>query len=342
MLFKRKGSKYWHYKFTICGKTVFRSTGTEDKTKAQEIADKAKAQAHDTIKMGEKPRYLWQAAVIRWISESEKKSIETDKYHLKWLRTFLDDVYIDDINEALIEKIIAEKLKVAGKTRVNRTTELIRSILNKSMKEWKWIDNVPHIRRFKENNQRLRWLTPEEATRLLGELPEHTKAMATFTLATGLRESNVTQLEWSQIDMQKKIAWIYADQSKNGKVIRVPLNQDAINILISQIGKHPVRVFTYRGNPVLKVGTKFWREALKRADIDNFTWHGLRHTWASWHVQNGTPLNVLQELGGWSSYDMVLRYAHLAPDHLNDYANNVSSIVAKSVAPKNVTMIKKC
>jgi site-specific recombinase XerD len=204
MLFKRKGSKYWHYKFTICGKTVFRSTGTEDKTKAQEIADKAKAQAHDTIKMGEKPRYLWQAAVIRWISESEKKSIETDKYHLKWLRTFLDDVYIDDINEALIEKIIAEKLKVAGKTRVNRTTELIRSILNKSMKEWKWIDNVPHIRRFKENNQRLRWLTPEEATRLLGELPEHTKAMATFTLATGLRESNVTQLEWSQIDMQKK------------------------------------------------------------------------------------------------------------------------------------------
>lgn len=74
--------------------------------------------------MGEKPRYLWQTAVTRWISESEKKSIDTDKYHLKWLRTFLDDVYIDDINEALIEKIIAEKLKVAGKTRVNRTTGL--------------------------------------------------------------------------------------------------------------------------------------------------------------------------------------------------------------------------
>jgi hypothetical protein len=114
-------------------------------------------------------------------------------------------------------------------------------------------------------------------------------------------------------------------------------NQDAICVLVSQLGKHPLRVFTYRGKPVTKVGTKNLRNALKRAGIENFTWHGLRHTWASWHVQSGTPLNVLQQLGGWSSYDMVLRYAHLAPDHLSDFANNVTGIVAKSVAVENVT-----
>ncbi len=74
-----------------------------------------------------------------------------------------------------------------------------------------------HIRRFKEDNQRLRWLTQDETSRLLKELPVHTKAMTIFTLATGLRESNVTGLEWSQVDMQNKIAWIHADQSKNGK-----------------------------------------------------------------------------------------------------------------------------
>jgi len=89
-----------------------------------------------------------------------------------------------------------------------------------------------------------------------------------------------------------------------------------------------------------KAGTKWWRKALERAGIENFTWHGLRHTWASWHVQNGTPLNVLQELGGWSSYEMVQRYAHLAPDHLSDYANKLEGIVAKSVAPDNVTRLK--
>jgi integrase len=341
MLFKRPNSNNWYYKFTIKGKTVYRSTGTFNKTQAQEIADKVKAKTHDIVKLGERPRYLWQDAVIRWLSVTEKKSIDTDKYHLKWLRSFLDDIYLDEIDTALMEGIIQAKLKVAGKTRVNRTTELVRSILNKAQKEWKWIDAVPHIRRFKEGNRRLRWLTQDEVARLMDELPRHTRDMALFTLATGLRESNVTGLDWSQIDMQQRIAWVYTDQSKSGKVIRVPLNQDAIDILISQLGKHNSRVFTYQGNPVDKAGTKLWRNALKRAGIDNFTWHGLRHTWASWHVQAGTPLNVLQELGGWSSYEMVLRYAHLAPDHLSSYANNISSFVAKSVAPSNVTMVKK-
>ncbi|MCY4641491.1 MAG: tyrosine-type recombinase/integrase [Gammaproteobacteria bacterium] len=52
--------------------------------------------------------------------------------------------------------------------------------------------------------------------------------------------------------------------------------------------------------------------------------HDLRHTWASWHVQQGTPLQVLQELGGWSDYAMVLRYAHLSVEHLAEYADNLS------------------
>jgi site-specific recombinase XerD len=54
----------------------------------------------------------------------------------------------------------------------------------------------------------------------------------------------------------------------------------------------------------------------RRAGIKGFRWHDLRHAWASWHVQAGTPLNVLQELGGWASYEMLLRYAHLSAEHL--------------------------
>jgi integrase len=338
-LFKKTGSDNWYYKFGLNGKTVYKSTGTQDKAKAQEIADRARAAAYDVIVNGQKPRRLWQEAVLKWMTNSDKKSLDTDRYHFAWLRTYLDDVYLDDINEAKIDQIIQAKLKVASKTRVNRTTELVRGVLRKAMNEWKWINDVPHIPRFRETKGRLRWLTHEEAARLMDELQPHTKAMAQFTLATGLRESNVTGLEWAQIDMQRKIAWIHADQAKAGKVIRVPLNQDAINVLRGQIGQHATRVFTYRGQPVAKAGTKFWRLALKRAAIENFTWHGLRHTWASWHVQNGTPLTVLQELGGWASYEMVLRYAHLAPDHLADYAGNVSGIVANGLQPSNVTKL---
>ena len=65
-----------------------------------------------------------------------------------------------------------------------------------------------------------------------------------------------------------------------------------------RLGKHSVNVFTYAGKPIGQVNTKAWRAALERAGIEDFRWHDLRHTWASWHAQAGTPLHVLQELGG--------------------------------------------
>ena len=66
--------------------------------------------------------------------------------------------------------------------------------------------------------------------------------------------------------------------------------------------------------------------ALERAGIESFRWHDLRHTWASWHVQKGTPLHALQELGGWSDIRMVQKYAHLAPEHLAEYAERLSAL----------------
>jgi integrase len=115
-------------------------------------------------------------------------------------------------------------------------------------------------------------------------------------------------LQWSQIDMNKKLAWIYPDQAKSRKAIGVPLGETAIEVLQRRLGIHLHYVFTYQGHPVTDVTTKAWYKALKRADIpERFRWHDLRHTWASWHAQNGTPLHILQEMGGWSSPSMVKR-----------------------------------
>ncbi|MDR0576084.1 MAG: site-specific integrase [Candidatus Accumulibacter sp.] len=144
-------------------------------------------------------------------------------------------------------------------------------------------------------------------------------------MATGLRRANVTGLLWSRVDLTRQVAWIHPDQAKARKAIPVPLNSVAVKIIAKQIGKHPMRVFTYQGNPIHQVSMKTWYSALKRAGIENFRWHDLRHTWASWHVQNGTPLFALQEMGGWESPEMVRRYAHLAADHLAPYAERLCS-----------------
>ena len=82
------------------------------------------------------------------------------------------------------------------------------------------------------------------------------------------------------------------------------------------------RVFTYNGNPLANANTQAWRKALAAAGIENFRWHDLRHTWASWHVMRGTPHEVLRVLGGWKDLRMLMNYAHLAPSYVAGYAGN--------------------
>lgn len=342
MLYKRKNSQYWWFKYTDPnGKTIRQSSKTSDKRKAQELADKRKALSWDEIKLGHKPEYLWDDAKAKWINESTKRTLADDLIMFRYLDKFFSGIKLIDINRELIEKVITDKSRHASLGRVNRITALIRAVLRKSEREWEWIDKAPTIRRLKEEGKRIRWITRNEADRLYHELPEHLEAMVRFSLSTGLRESNVTGLEWNQVDMQRKVAWIHPDQAKSKKALGIPLNEDAVHVIRSQLGKHFSHVFTFKGQPVKKAGGAAWKKALKRADIENFRWHDLRHTWASWHVQAGTPLNSLQELGGWSNYEMVLRYAHLAPEHLAEYANNILVNDGHILGHTKLTDIKK-
>jgi integrase len=326
-IYKRKET--WWIQFTTPdGRRVQQTAGTQIKQEAQELHDRLKAETWRVKNLGNKPRHTWQEAVIKWLSESShKKSIETDRFKLRWLDQHLNNINLDEITKAKIDEIkVAKKREGVSNSTVNRTLELLRSILNRARQEWEWLDSTPSMRMLPEQSTRIRWLTHEESVRLINELPEHLKAMARFTLATGLRESNVTGLQWSQLDMQRRCAWVHADQAKGKKAIAVPLNEVALEVIQQQIGKHYTHVFTYEGSPVTRANNHAWRKALVRAGIKDFRWHDLRHTWASWHVQNGTPLHVLKELGGWADLTMVLRYAHLSSKHLEEYAENSKSV----------------
>ena len=325
-LYKRNST--WWVSFTHQGQRIQRSTGSSNKIAAQEYHDKLKAELWNVTKLENKPVYSWRNGVLRWLRENvAKRSIETDKVHFRWLDSHLSGYQLHEITNGVLESIALKKeAEGVTLTTVNRVLEIVRALLIKAHKEWEWIDKVPVIRMRQVENSRIRWLTVNEANRLLQELPPHLKAMAAFTLATGLRASNVTGLEWQNIDMVRQNAWIHADQAKTNKSISVPLNDNAIEILRSRLGTHQRFVFTYQNKRIQRCNTRAWTNALNRAGIENFRWHDLRHTWASWHVQNGTSLQELQQLGGWSSFEMVLRYAHLSGDHLRSAANKINSI----------------
>lgn len=279
-------------------------------------------------RLGVKPRRFWKEAVVRWLEEtSEKATHEEDKRKLLWLDTYLGENVLDEITLDVVDSIRSAKLKEASKATTNRYLALLRSILLRARDEWEWIDKAPKIRLFKEFASRERSLTREEAGRLLEELPEHQRAVVLFALATGLRQNNVLKLEWSQINLEQRHAWIHAAQSKNRRPIAIPLNDTAYSVLLQQTGRHPERVFTFQGRPLNSANTKAWTQALKRAGIDNFRWHDLRHTWATWQRQAGTPTHELQRLGGWRTGAMVERYAHLAPESLAVAASRLDSLL---------------
>lgn len=135
MLYRRKDSSYWWLKIAVNGRTIQRSTGTDNKTKAQEYHDKIKAELWSRSKLGEKPKYIWQEAAIKWLQESgHKKSIDDDKMHLRILDGYLRDKTLQSLSRQEIEAIIESRRKdgVANAT-INRTLALLRSILRKAM-----------------------------------------------------------------------------------------------------------------------------------------------------------------------------------------------------------------
>ena len=329
MSLRKRGAVWWIDIRAPNGQRVRRSAGTESRALAQELHDRLKAELWRTQKLGEKPKRSWNEAVVRWLKEaSHKASIECDKAHLRWLDRYLRDKDLEAITRGVIDRLTEARLgEGVSNATVNRTMEVLRAILRKCVNEWEWIDKAPQVRMLKEPTRRVRFLTRADAARLLKALPAHLADMAVFSLATGLRRANVTGLQWSQVDLTRRIAWIHPDQAKARKAIAVPLNAEAVLVIRKQIGRHATHVFSYKGRPVTQVSTKAWYQALSNAGIENFRWHDLRHTWASWHVQQGTPLHVLQELGGWETAEMVRRYAHLNAEHLAPYADRLSSRV---------------
>lgn len=332
-LYKRKDSTVWWVRFTHKGQRVQQSTGTNDRQKAQEYEAKLVNSLWEQERLGIKPKRQWNDAVVRYVDETQHKASQvSDLYHLRWLDKYLNGVELQAINRDFLEKILkAKQAEGVANSTVNRVLEVVRGLLRKACNEWEWIDRVPAVRMLPEPKKRVRWITRNEADRLVEALPTHLADIVRFSLETGLRRSNVTGLLWSQVDLVRRMAWIHPDQAKARKAIPVPLSTVAVLTLRKQIGKHQTHVFTYKGNTITQVNTKTWRKALNEVGIESFRWHDLRHTWASWHIQEGTPQHILQELGGWSSPEMVQKYAHLSSEHLMQWVDKRFAVV-KSVA----------
>ena len=328
-LYKRPNSRYWWAKIPLPdGGRVRRSSGTANRKEAQEWLDRTRAELWRVHRLGERPKNTWEDAVVRWCEEkAEKATAHEDRVKFRWLDAYLRGRLLHTITRDEIQAMGKAKAKESSRPTANRYLALVRAVLRQAAGPWQWIDKAPAVTLYPEAKRRVRWLNKEEVSRLLNALPPHQRQLARFALATGLRQANVLRLQWSEIDLARRTAWVHADEAKGGEAIGVPLNDEAMTVLQEEKGKHRERVFTFKGRPLGQVNTRSWRNALQRAGIKNFRWHDLRHVWATWHVMAGTTIAELQELGAWKSELMVKRYAHFAPEQLRSAATKLGTFL---------------
>ncbi|WP_334470359.1 tyrosine-type recombinase/integrase [Arsenophonus sp. PmNCSU2021_1] len=363
---QRNGIWHCHF-FTPSGKRIRRSLGTKDKKQAKELYDKIKSEAWRIDKLQDLPIRAFEECCIRWIKEKEhKRSLDDDKTKIAFFLQHFAGRDISTITAEEVNSIVSEmknrkhyqiwEAKKDAAIRKGKETpaytpipisqatksqylSFMRSLLRAAANDWGWMKSAPVIKAKKPASKRIRWLTKEEANRLVECMPESIKPIVIFALSTGLRRSNILDLEWTQIDIQRKVAWIHPENAKAGKAIGIALNDTACKVLGAQIGKHHRWVFVHTTAKCRPDGTltpavrkmrvddnNAWYAGLKKAGIDDFRFHDLRHTWASWLIQSGVPLSALQEMGGWESIEMVRRYAHLAPNHLTEHARKIDAV----------------
>lgn len=170
--------------------------------------------------------------------------------------------------------------------------------------EWEWIDRVPKLPYYHEPDVRVRWEPPEVIAALIQALPlDWMRDAAIVAVATGMREGELLGLTPSQVDLAQHNTWVTHEGAKSKRARPVPLNEDAIGILERRLKTAKRFVLARAEESARRIRITqgdAWdlERACRIAGIEDFHWHDLRHTWASWHVQRGTPLMVLKELVG--------------------------------------------
>lgn len=309
-LFQR-GETWWVDLAAPNGKRVRVSSKTGNKQLASKFEAKLKVDLFNQHQMGIVADRPFKEAVDFYLElKHDNRTILEYQNQLAWWQTQFAGVTLQMIDEDKIVKAIQVKRKEgATNATCNRYLAVLRATLRAAHVR-KWILRVPTFKLYSEPKERVRWLTDDEVARLLDACPSKWRGMIRVSLATGLRQSNVRAMRWEWVDLERATLTIPGEFFKNGKDFTIPLSGDAVDAIKENLGKHPAFVFTHEGKPIAEISSKTWRSTLKAAQIEDFRWHDLRHTWASKLAQAGVPTQALQKLGGWQSMAMVNKYAH--------------------------------
>ena len=234
---------------------------------------------------------------------------------------FGEETIIKDVTPDLIEKF--KKYLVSDKKLSNATFNRYYGVLSKAFnliilnKKLQFINPCKYVKKLKENNYILRYLSEEEEKRLFKELAPHLKPIVVCALTTGLRKSNILNLKWENINFDVGFIEILKQENKGHKKIQIPLSNkfraELEKIGIKEKGYVFINPETNKPYTTIKNG---FSKALKRAGIENFRFHDLRHTVGTRLVANGADLQTVKEYLAHSELSTTQRYLHPVKENM--------------------------
>ncbi len=281
----------------------------------------------------------YQKYILPTVTKSRREHLVT------WWLKVLGHLPLKEITTSLINEFKNKLIhnEIDGQKRapatVRKYIQTLSHILTICVNEWQWLDVNPVLKVSKPSlpNGRNRFLDESERSNLLQQCKvsknPYLYTIVILGISTGMRRSEILTLTWSNIDFERER--IILKETKNNEVRILPLvglakqllkeleEQRKINSLLLFPGNEPKRPIDFRSA---------WRVVIRNAKLENFKFHDLRHSFASYCVMNGSSLNEIADLLGHKSYQSVTkRYCHLSDAYRKDVVSSMNEKIFKEI-----------
>lgn len=351
----------------------YRTEYTSEREAEKELALK-EAQEHKAELLGlSSPAALEQHTFAQFVEDEYLPHVKATRKDSTYLlnKSYADTMIahfggmkLRSISTGDIQRFFDKRIST-GKTRgnkpfapatINRERAFMSAVFYEAVRR-NLVDRNPvvGVKKLKENNSRVRYLSDDEREKLLNACPEWLRKIVSIGFLTGLRLGNTRHIRRGDVDRRARV--LRVPTSKTGKELKLELSQAALDILTSVdvvLGPGGPSEFVFADpdtidpkNPesVAQPYTKWkiqhaLKKALTVAGISDFHFHDLRHDFASMAAQAGVPLNDIRDAGGWTTLAMVLRYAHLSPTNRRAAAEKVAAATGFGKSVANLEAVK--
>lgn len=318
---RQKGGNFY-LRGTVAGQSLFESTGTRDRTAADAIRIRRESEIIARHAYGKGPTLTFAEAALTYMDSGGQA-----RYLPRILRHFGPDALLDEIDNAAVNAAAIALYPDAAPATINR--QLITPI--SAVVSMAAANDLARHRTFKRRTVprgRTRWLTPEEAERLIACADPHLVPILSCLLGTGARVSEAlgTQAQFYYPNTGE----IWLPDTKNGHPRMISLPRRALDAITAAGVPATGRIFlTPKGKPyVLTDDSGDHRGGQIKGAFDkardaaglgpDVVPHTLRHTWATWFYAATKDFGGLLDKGGWQKSDMAQRYRKIAPADLAD------------------------